>query len=147
MTLGQGLLAWRWHASTELREPQAAVGHGGVAQRLLQRLGSLPSGRRERLSATAAPGWLVVLGPSDALPWVDGVRYAAPHPQAPALWLPTHAEPEVSIDLVWQALQQRHGRTPLLLWPAPAAVLPLDRPLLVSDDLLAAVTGAWGAGA
>lgn len=145
MTRAEGGLAWRWRPVTESRAPQAAIGHGRVARGLLERLRGLPAERRERLSATAAPDWLVVLGPAEALPWADGVRYAAPHPQAPALWLPTHAEPDVSIDLVLQALERRHGRTPLLLWPEPAVVLPLDRPLLASDDLLAAVSRAWSA--
>lgn len=145
MTRSEGGQAWAWRPIAEARAPQAAVCCGNVARRLLERLSGLPSERRERLSATAAPDWLIVLGPTEALPWTDGVRYAAPHPQAPALWLPTHAEPAVSIDLVWRSLEQRHGRTPLLLWPEPAVVLPLDRPLLASDDLLAAVSRAWSA--
>lgn len=145
MTRAAGRQAWAWRAIVEARAPQAAIGYGRVARRLLDRLSGLSSERRERLSATAATDWLIVLGPTDALPWTDGVRYAAPHPQAPALWLPTHAEPEVSIDLVWQVLEQRHARAPLLLWPEPAVVLPLDRPLLASDDLLAAVARAWSA--
>jgi len=142
---GSEAQAWRWRPALESRAPQAAIAHGAVARRLLERLGGLPSERRERLSATAAPNWLVVLGPAEALPWADGVRYAAPHPQAPALWLPTHAEPDVPIDLLWQALERRHGRAPLLLWPEPAAVLPLDHPLLASDDLLAAISQGWSA--
>lgn len=140
-----GQLTWAWRAVDEARAPQAAIGYRRVAHRLLDCLKGMPSERRERLSVTAAADWLVVQGPTEALPWTDGVRYAAPHLQAPALWLPTHAEPEVSIDLVSQSLEQRHGRTPLLIWPEPAVVLPLDRQLLASDDLLAAVSRAWNA--
>ncbi len=139
-------LDWRWRAvGTAAAAPRAAVGHGEAARRLFARLAGLPSARRELLAATAAPHWLVVLGPADALPWADGVRYAAPHPLAPALWLPTHAEPDVPADLLWRVLERQHGRTPLLLWPEPAAVLPLDRPLVASDDLLSALGGAWRA--
>lgn len=143
MNQASGGQAWAWRAVADARAPQAAIGYCRVARRLLERLGDLPSERREHLSVTAAVDWLVVLGPTEALPWTDGVRYAAPHPQAPALWLPTHAEPEVSIDLVWQALAQRHGRTPLLLWPEPAVALPLDRALPASDALLTEVSRAW----
>ena len=137
------LLGWRWRPTATAPEPRAAVCHGAAVPQLFARLRGLPSQRRERLSATAAPEWLVVLGPADALPWTDGVRYAAPHPLAPALWLPTHLEPDAPIDLIWQALERRHARTPLLLWPEPMAVLPLDRPRAASDELLATLDATW----
>lgn len=139
-------IAWGWRPGANAPEPRAAVAHGTAVARLFARLAGLPAPRRERLTATAAPEWLVVLGPADALPWADGVRYAAPHALAPALWLPTHLEPDAPLDLLWQALERRHARTPLLLWPEPAAVLPLDRPRAASDELLAELAAAWRTG-
>lgn len=116
--------------------PRAAVGHGVVASRLLRRLLAVPAPGRSALTATASADWLIVLGLADDLPWVEGVRYAAPCAASPALWLPTHVQPTAPADLLGRALQARHGRAPLLLWPDPAAVLPLDRQLPASDALL-----------
>ncbi|MEP6503244.1 MAG: hypothetical protein ABJD97_07945 [Betaproteobacteria bacterium] len=130
-------LAWRWSPVAEAPAPRAAVGHGPAASRLLARLRALPAQRRALLTATAAADWLVVLGPADELPWAEGVRYAAPCPSCPALWLPTHCRPDVASDLLGRALERHHGRSPLLLWPDPAAALPLDRQLPADDALVA----------
>ena len=130
-------IPWTWRAASDAPVPRAAVGHGVAAQRLLARLSALPAARRESLAATGTADWLVVLGPTDDLPWVEGVRYAAPSASSAALWLPTHLEPAAPVDLLWRALEARHARAPLLLWPEPAAVLPLDRQLPASDALLA----------
>ena len=133
----QPAFPWTWRPVASAIAPRAAVGHGIAATRLLARLAALPEPRRAALAATGTADWLVVLGPTDDLPWVEGVRYAAPSATSPALWLPTHVEPEAPADLLWRALQARHGRAPLLLWPEPSAVLPLDRQLPASDALLA----------
>ena len=129
-------MSWRWQAAATARSPRAAVAVGAVTPRLIARLAGLPSAQSETLQLVAAPGWLVVLGAADDLPWVDGIRYAAPSPQAPALWLPTHAEPDLAHDLIDRALRRRHGRQPLLLWPEPAIALALDRPQIASDSAL-----------
>lgn len=115
------------------------MGHGIAAARLLARLAGLPAERRASLAATGTRDWVIVLGPADDLPWVDGVRYAAPCAACPGLWLPTHRLPTVPPDLLWNALDARHRRAPLLLWPEPAAVLPLDRQLPVDDALIDAL--------
>jgi len=127
---------WQWRPAAEAVAPRAVVAWGAVTPRLQARLAALPSAERERLQLVAAPGWLVVLGATDDLPWVDGVRYAAPSPQAPALWLPTHAGPDLAHDLIARALHRAHDRQPLLLWPDPAIALPLDRPQIASDSAL-----------
>ncbi len=129
--------SWTWRPVADAVAPRAAVGHGVAATRLLARLAALPEQRRASLTATGTAEWLVVLGPSDDLPWVEGVRYAAPGVASPALWLPTHVEPTAPADLLWRALEARHGRAPLLLWNEPTAVLPLDRQLPATDALLA----------
>jgi hypothetical protein len=137
-------LAWR---PVEVApSPGAVVAHGEVARRLRARLAALPSARRELLEVTAAPGWLVVIGAGDELPWADGVRYAAPSTLAPGLWLPTHVEPDVPHDLLARALQRRHARQPMLLWPDPAVAWPLDRAQPASDTVLAAISAAWSRG-
>ena len=128
---------WQWRPVADAASPRAAVGQGVAANRLLARLAALPPQRRATLTATGTADWLIVLGPADDLPWVEGVRYAAPCAACPALWLPTHCAPTVPVDLLWRNLEARHRRTPLLLWPDPAAVLPLDRQLPADDALLA----------
>lgn len=127
---------WHWRPVEQALAPRAVVARDAVAVRLLARLSRLPSAQREQLQLVAVPGWLVVLGMADDLPWVDGVRYAAPSPQAPALWLPTHAEPDIAHDLVDRALRRVHARQPLLLWPDPAVALPLDQPQIAGDAVL-----------
>lgn len=122
-------IAWHWRPVADAAAPRAAVGHGPAAERLLARVGAWPQARRAALAVTGTRDWLVVLGPTDDLPWVEGVRYAAPCADCPSLWLPTHRAPSVPPDLLWQALHARHRRAPLLLWPEPEAVLPLDRQL------------------
>ena len=130
-------ISWTWRPVEDAVAPRAAVGHGVAATRLLARLPALPEPRRASLTATGTADWLVVLGTRDDLPWVEGVRYAAPSAASPALWLPTHVEPGAPAELLWRTLEARHGRAPLLLWNDPAAVLPLDRQLPATDDLLA----------
>ncbi len=132
-------LRWSWHPTSEAPSPQAAVAQGPIAlQALLTRLQALPSPQRERLSVVAAAGWLVVLGPEDDLPWVDGVSYSAPSSQAPSLWLPTHRHPDLPHDVIAQALARAFGPGPLLLWSSPDVVLPLQGAQPATDAVLAA---------
>jgi hypothetical protein len=132
-------LRWSWQPTPEAPPPQAVVAHGpATVQALVTRLHGLPSAERERLSVVAAAGWLVVLGAQDDLPWVDGVGYAAPSTVAPALWLPTHRHPDLPHDVMAQALAQALGPGPLLLWPSPEVVLPLQGAQPASDAVLAA---------
>ncbi|MGN6528472.1 MAG: hypothetical protein ACTHL8_18945 [Burkholderiaceae bacterium] len=135
---------WHWRAVDEARAPRAVVGFDLAAVRLRARVAAADAATCAQWAAVAAPGMLVVLGPSVSLPWAEGVRYAAPHPDEPALWLPTHVEPAVPVDLLWRALERIHGRAPLLLWPEPAKAIPLDRQLPVDEGLLKAIQLAWG---
>jgi MoxR-vWA-beta-propeller ternary system domain bpX5 len=137
------LLTWTWRDVDHIASPQAVVAVGPVVQDLLARCQRLPSSRRERLTLVAADDWLVLMGEADDLPWADGVRYAAPDPQAPALWRPTHRTPDLPPDLIARALQHRHGDGPLLLWPDPACVLPLAAATPVSDAALATLARRW----
>ena len=131
-------------SSNDTQAAQAAVSHGEASRALLRALAALPAARRVDLRLSAAADWLVVLGNPATMPWVDGIRYAAPAAQAPMLWLPTHVSPDVDAGLVFTALKRRHGRTPLLLWPAPEAVLPLDRAQPADEATLRAIAARWG---
>jgi hypothetical protein len=139
----QAVATWSWRPVDTAAAPRAAVAHGLCARRLHARLSQLPSDRRETLEVSAAPDWLVVMGAPDNLPWADGVRYAAPAAGEPSLWLPTHVEPDVPVDLLSRALQRHHGRQPLLLWNSPAVVFPLDAARMASDTVLAMISSTW----
>ena len=136
-------LGWEWQPVAEPALPQAAVTHGEAARRMLDRLTTLPADDQVRLLATANADMLVVIGPEEALPWVDGVAYAAPCAEAPALWLPVLQRPTLPCDLIERALIRRHGRQPLLLWPEPAAVMPLDRQLPLTPALIERIAALW----
>lgn len=140
-------LDWGWRKQDDPPQPRAAVAWRDGARQLHARLVRLDAARQSRLSIAAAADVLVVLGDAADLPWVDGVSYAAPCAQAAGLWLPTLQRPEVAPDLLMRALQRQHARQPLLLWPEPAAVIPLDRQLPVSPELLVRLAQRWKAAA
>ncbi|WP_242168153.1 MULTISPECIES: hypothetical protein [unclassified Pseudomonas] len=137
--------AWTWRPRQVPADPQAAVAWGDAARRLHARLRLLADAQAARLHATASGDVLVVTGASADLPWVDGVAYAAVHPDAPGLWLPTSWEPTAPVDVLGQTLSARFKRSPLLLWREPQAVVPLDRLLPVTVEHLQRIATQWGA--
>lgn len=124
--------------------PQGLVAFGDGARALLARLERALDGVPSLpLRATAHHDALILLGAAEALPWRDGVRYIAPRPEAPMLWLPTHQRPSLPLDLLAAAVLRRHARSPLLLWPAPAQLVPLDRARAVDATLLSRIAKHW----
>lgn len=124
----------------QAREMEGDAISGVVAQakvitRLLQRLQQEPAEALGRWSFVACRDLLVVLGAN--VPWVDGLRYCAPHPQARSLWLPSHTQPTISLDLLQSSLQRRLRHDgPILLWHAPEEILPLTNAQALSPQLL-----------
>jgi hypothetical protein len=80
---------------------------------------------------------IVLLGPADALPWIDGARYCAPDSLAQHMWLPTNLRPEMATDLMQENLMRRLQRGPFLLWDAPLQIVPLDAARPLDDAMLA----------
>ena len=139
-----GAIGWRWQRRSDPPEARGLVAWGAAAQRLLVRLKALDDARLAKLQATASRDVLVVCAEqAEAVPWCDGAAYAAPSVAGPGLWLPTLQEPDMPQDLMARALQARHGRQPLLLWPDPPAVVPLDRLLPLSPAHLARIEAHW----
>lgn len=134
---------WDWHPQMAPASPHALIAWGAVARRLHVRLRMLDADLLARLSATASAELLIVAGATADLPWIDGGAYAAPCDEAPGLWLPTLQRPTAPLDLLAAALAARHQRQPLLLWPEPAAVVPLDRLLPLSPALLERIGAGW----
>lgn len=136
-------IAWHWQAHPQPPAPQAAVAWHATIPALLERLQQLSPQDLARLQLTGNRDVLVVSAAPEDLPWADGVGYAHSCPEAPALWLPVLWQPDVSLDLLARALHAQHKRQPLLLWPEPAAVIPLDRLLPGSTALLKQMETAW----
>ncbi|MDP1978493.1 hypothetical protein [Undibacterium sp.] len=125
-----------WVANEQAPAPAGLIAVAGVARQLLHKLQTLPANELSHLSVVASRDMLVVLGPPDILPWLDGVQYCAPHPQARDLWLPTHTGPSLSADLVQAALARRLGAHPILLLNQPEQIIPLADAVYLSADLL-----------
>jgi hypothetical protein len=128
-------LAWRERSDTPA--PGGLVALGAAAHAVVRALAQRDAAQLAGLSAVAAGGAVVLLGPPEHLPWAQGVRYCAPSADVPALWLPTRTMPALPADLVHAALQRRAGGAVLLLWTAPDFVLPLDDPAPVDAAVLA----------
>lgn len=128
------------HASTE----HAATKHAATTPAAAERT-TTPT-----LMATAHADLLILTGPADALPWVDGARYIAPRPEAPTLWLPTHLRPDAPLDLLALALARKlppaQAASSMLLWPDPAQLVPLHRALAASAAVLARIDAYWARG-
>lgn len=116
------------------REPPlvagGVVGRGDVAVRLVERL---LAGDLADLEGVGGDGLVVVLGPQDRLPWVDGASYLGRDPEAPALWLPTRVSPTVPVDWLQGAvLRICPVGAPIAVLAEPSALVPLGaaRPLV-----------------
>ena len=118
------MLAWR--ERTDALEPAGLVAAGASARALLAELRRRGADNLQDLRLATTRDLLVLLGPAERLPWVDGVRYCAEAPGVPGLWLPTRLVPELPAELLHAALQRRTGHAAMLLWNAPDMLLGLD---------------------
>lgn len=125
-----------WTAREAALAPSGLVATGAATSLLLASLGRREPAELARLSVVATRSLLVVLGANELLPWIDGVRYCAPAPAGPQLWLPTHLAPGLPVDLLQANLVARAGRSPVLLWNEPELLLPLDQAMPLTPALL-----------
>jgi MoxR-vWA-beta-propeller ternary system domain bpX5 len=106
-------------------EPCGVVGTGRVGRSLAKRVLSMDDGVLCALRGVAHEDTLLLLGASEALPWVDGVSYLGLDPGAPLLLLPTQLRPNAPLDAFERAIIRRaEGLCP------PIAVL-VEPPRLV----------------
>lgn len=126
-----------WQERTPGLMPGGLVAMGPLARALLRELGLRDAAALDGLSLVATRDMLVLLGDAGKLPWLDGVRYCAPDPDVPALWMPTHLQTVLPPDLVHGAMLRRAPHARLLLWHAPQLALPLDGARAVDTALLA----------
>jgi hypothetical protein len=97
------------------RAPEAVVALGGAARTLALRLLALDDAALGTLTCAGGDGAIVVRGPAEQLPWVDGAIYLAPLPGALELLVPTHQAPDVPAAVAIRALR-REGFTGRLGW-------------------------------
>jgi hypothetical protein len=130
----------RWGPRAEPLEPLAVAGEGPVALALARRVLSEDDARLASWSGVAGPGVLVLLGPADSLPWVDGAVYLGRDASAPSLLMPCALAPDVASAMLERALLARVGRggTPVAVLPASGhlvsvcAARPVDRAALTA---------------
>jgi hypothetical protein len=128
----------RWGPRAEPLEPLAVAGEGPVALALARRVLSEPDARLSTWSGVAGTGVLILLGPADSLPWVDGAVYLGRDAVAPALLMPCALAPNVAAPMLERALLARvgHDGTPVAVLPASghlvsvAAARPVSRATL-----------------
>lgn len=134
-------LEWHWRPCANPPEARAALAWHEASRHLLARLRRVAPEVQARLAITATRDVLVVSGAAADLPWIEGIAYAAP--SAGGLWLPTLEEPSVPAELLARALHQQYRRTPMLLWPQPQAVIPLDRQQPATTAQLDLIQQRW----
>ncbi|BBB69905.1 hypothetical protein UNDYM_5652 [Undibacterium sp. YM2] len=125
-----------WRANEHAPSPAGLIASAGIARQLLHKLQTLAADELSHLSVVASRDLLILMGPPELLPWLNGMQYCAPHPQARDLWLPTHTGPALSCDLVQAALARRLGTQALLLLNEPEQIIPLADSAYLSADLL-----------
>ncbi len=110
----------RWGPRADPLEPLAVAGEGPVALALARRVLSEPDTRLSTWSGVAGTGLLILLGPSDSLPWVDGAVYLGRDSAAPSLLMPCALAPDVAASMLERALLARVGTggTPVAVLPA-----------------------------
>lgn len=140
--------AWRWRDDLDPPVARGAIGFGAVARALLSRARTQAASSRWQVTAHRDALILIAHDAAavDALPWITGVAYLAPRPEAPSLWLPTTHRPDAPLDLLARAIAQRHppGGT-MVLWPAPAQLIPLHRLAPANEETLARIAARWEA--
>ncbi|MCQ4164114.1 hypothetical protein [Tahibacter harae] len=136
---------WHWQDEAAPPEPAGVLGTGAAARRLWRRAQArLESGPDGAGWQVLAHGDLLLLcGAAAGLPWVEGAVYCAPRSEAAGLWLDTARRPGAPLDLLHNAIQQRHGVGSYLLLAEPAQLVPLARLRPASAATLAAIAARW----
>ncbi len=114
-----------WRARTAPLAPVAGIALGEAAARLCAALLARPDEALEKLRGVAGRSVLAVMGEAEDLPWVDGIIYVGRDPEAAALLVPVHLQPDLPIALVELALLAASpvARAPLLVLANPARVV------------------------
>ena len=124
-----------WVQRTDPLDACGLTASGLTATLLAKKLAGLTDERLKPLSAVAGADLIVVTGPRESLPWVDGVRYLGRDPEAPSLLMTTTVAPSLPVALIRDALSHA-GYAGLIAITDPTTLvslegaLPLDRKTL-----------------
>lgn len=146
---GQGIapVDIHWRERLKPLEPVAVAGRGPVAGRLGRRLGLFPEKALSAFRGVAGKDVLLVMGPPDQLPWVDGAEYLGKDPDEPGLLLPTNSGPVLQAGMMKRALECHFKVVPPLAVLAPNdfgwMVIPLISALPVAPHILATWLEDW----
>jgi hypothetical protein len=106
---------------------------------LIQRLLEEPDERLSRLRGVIGAGCAIVLGETEALPWIEGLTYLGRDPDAPSLLLPTNLAPSVPATLLERALfAQIDEAPPIAVLPDPPRIASVSKALPIARSRLLA---------
>lgn len=108
---------FQWERRAEPLEVEGAYAEGSACRQLAQRL--TPE-RIARLRGVRTEQALILLGPAEALGWVDGILYFGRDPGESLLYLPTTQKPSVPVE--WIARLLTSAPPPYLLLPNRAPI-------------------------
>jgi hypothetical protein len=108
----------RWTRQEPPLAPVGVLARGPAARAL----GSRALEALDGLSGLISRDLLLLLGPEQALPWVDGATWVG---RQDLLLLPTLSRPEVPLDLLCKAIARDHPTLapPWLMLPEPELLL------------------------
>ena len=121
---------WYWQPRTAPLAPFAVAARRAASAAMARRLLDRNDDALAQIRGVAGHETLLVLGPAEMLPWVDGAEYLGRDPLAPSLLLPTHSESSLNSALLERALLAAFPAT-----PPPVAVLQ-------SENLVLSANGA-----
>ena len=135
--LAQVKLEWQPREAPLL--PVAVAGQGDTSRRLARRLLQLDDETLSQLEGVAGNNLIVVRGPAELLPWVEGVQYLGTSSSSslvlwPTTYCPTLPEPLVAAAL--SAKAEQPGMLAVLLQPLVLA--PMRDARAISRAILAA---------
>lgn len=131
MSDARPMLRWTPHPEPLSMSGIAASGgvRGVLVAACLRRLDRLGVDEDPELIGVASESTVVVLGPVDCLPWVDGAQMLGIQADLPALHLPTNLSPNVPSAVLLAWIGSVGARMPCALLPGDGgglALLPLD---------------------
>ncbi len=122
--------SWQWQPRTVPLVPCAVAARRASSSAMARRLLAGEDELLAQLRGVVGVETLLIHGPAELLPWVDGAVYLGRDPLAPSLLLPTHSEPSLNAALLERAL----------LAAFPAYLPPLA--VLISEQLILSANAA-----
>jgi hypothetical protein len=130
-------IQWHWQLNNDPVVPVAVVAWNDVVPRLFNHLRqNLSKYDLSKYQFVKSDNFVVIIGESSLLPWVNGVQYAMIDSQEPRLWLPCHAKPSISLFLLAEAIGYKFKCEQMLLWDQPKAVIPLAKKWPLTKEFL-----------